>query len=292
MCGLGPVLFTGRLNTNETLKAGGRGATSGRGHQRLRHALIVGQFTLAMTLLAGAGFFVRGAAYMLHDHYGWNADNVVQAEIAMPSSGDRSGAAIVAFHKRLLEEVQALPGVSAASVSYGLPYIGLRGDGRYAVEGHDPSAQSEVPAKLNGVTSAYFDVTGTRLLAGRFFTGADTTGAPSVAIINDAMARTLFPGGNAVGARIRDTSADAAAWMEIVGVVGDVRSIDVGQPPASYQLYQPAAQDPHREFVLAVRATGPGASAHRRNPGNRHLGARSRPHRSGVDAGQRHAWKR
>ena len=218
------MLFTGRLNTNETLKAGGRGATSGRGHQRLRHALIVGQFMLAMTLLAGAGFFLRGAGYLLHDHYGWNADNVVQAEISMPSSRDRSGAAIVAFHKRLLDEVQALPGVSAASVSYGLPYVGLRGNGRYAIEGRDPSATGEVPAKLNGITPDYFEVTGTRLLAGRYFTNADTTGAPGVAIINDAMARTLFAGGNAVGARIRDTDADAPAWMEIVGVVGDVRS--------------------------------------------------------------------
>ena len=261
MCGLGPVLFTGRLNTNETLKAGGRGATSGRGHQRLRHTLIVGQFMLAMTLLAGAGFFLRGAGYLLHDHYGWNADNVVQAEISMPPSRDRSGAAIVAFHKRLLDEVQALPGVSAASVSYGLPYVGLRGNGRYAIEGRDPSATGEVPAKLNGITPDYFEVTGTRLLAGRYFTNADTTGAPGVAIINDAMARTLFAGGNAVGARIRDTDADAPAWMEIVGVVGDVRSLDVAQPPASYQLYQPAAQDPHRDFVLAVRTSGPGANS-------------------------------
>ena len=84
--------------------------------------------------------------------------------------------------------------MSAASVSYGLPYIGLRGDGRYAVEGRDPSATGEVPAKLNGITSAYFEVTGTRLLAGRYFTAADTAGAPGVAIINDAMARTLFRG--------------------------------------------------------------------------------------------------
>jgi predicted permease len=260
MCGLGPVLFTGRLNTNETLKAGGRGATGGRGHQRLRHALIVGQFTLAMTLLAGAGFFVRGVTYMLHDHYGWNAENVVQAEISMPSARERPSAAIVAFHKQLLERVQGLPGVSKASISYGLPYIGLRGNGRYAVEARDPSAENEVPAKLNGVTPAYFDVTGTRLLGGRFFTDADTTGSPDVAIINDAMARTLFPGGNAVGARLRDSTADNAAWMEIVGVVGDVRSIDVAQPPASYQLYQPAAQDPHSDFTLAVRVSGPGAS--------------------------------
>ena len=70
ICGIGPAVFTGRINTNETLKSGGRGATAGRGHQRLRHALIVGQFALAMMLLAGAGFFIRGAANLLTEHYG------------------------------------------------------------------------------------------------------------------------------------------------------------------------------------------------------------------------------
>ena len=67
ICGIGPALFTSRINTNDTLKSGGRAATAGRGHQRLRYALIVGQFALAMILLAGAGFFVRGAANLLDD---------------------------------------------------------------------------------------------------------------------------------------------------------------------------------------------------------------------------------
>ena len=64
-----------------------------------------------------------------------------------------------------------------------------------------------------------------------------------VAIVNETMARTLFPAGNAIGSRIGD-AAEAPAWMEIVGVVADVRSIDVAQEPASFQLYQPIAQDP------------------------------------------------
>ncbi len=262
MCGLGPVLFTGRLNTNETLKAGGRGATSGRGHQRLRHALIVGQFMLAMTLLAGAGFFVRGAAYMLHDHYGWNADNVVQAEISMPSSRDRSGAAIVAFHKLLLDEVQALPGVSAASVSYGLPYLGLRGDGRYAVEGRDPSATRRSAGQVERHHVRLFR--------------SHRDAAPRRQVFHrcryDRSARCRDhqrrDGANALpGWQCASAPASAMrvltprrGWKSSALSATCDRSTSDNRPPA-ISCINPRRRIRIRDFVLAVRAAGPGASS-------------------------------
>ena len=205
ICGIGPALFTSRINTNDTLKSGGRAATASRGHQRLRYALIAGQFALAMILLAGAGFFVRGAANMLTTTMGWNADRVVQGQIALPEARYRDGEAINAFHRACIERVQPLPGVTAASVSYGLPYMGLNGQGRYVVEArHRSDAAPSSRSKVNGITPSYFEVTGTRLVAGRSFTDADTASSPKVAIVNETMARTLFPGGNALGARIGD----------------------------------------------------------------------------------------
>ena len=134
ICGIGPALFTSRINTNDTLKSGGRAATASRGHQRLRYALIVGQFALAMILLAGAGFFMRGAANLLTTDLGWNADQVVQGNIALPEARYPDDDAINRFHRRLIERVQQLPGVTAVSVSYGLPYMGLNGQGRYVAE--------------------------------------------------------------------------------------------------------------------------------------------------------------
>jgi putative ABC transport system permease protein len=256
LCGIGPALFTGRISTNETLKSGGRGTTADRRQQRVRHALIIGQFALAMTLLAGAGFFIRGAANLLTEHYGWNAEQVVQGDIALPSARYPGGESITAFHRRLIERVQQLPGVTTVSVSYGLPYVGLRGDGRFTVDVPGTAGRGpEFPAKWNGITPSYFDVTGTRLVAGRFFTDADTSSSLRVAIVNETMARTLFPAGAALGARIGG-AAEKPEWMEVVGVVADVRSIDVAQAPSSFQLYKPAAQDPRHDFVVAARTAG------------------------------------
>ena len=195
LCGIGPAVFTGRISTNETLKSGGRGTTADRRQQRVRHALIIGQFALAMTLLAGAGFFIRGAANLLTEHYGWNAEQVVQGDISLPSTRYPGGESITAFHRRLIERVQQLPGVTTVSVSYGLPYVGLRGDGRFVVDAPGTAGRGpEFPAKWNGITPSYFDVTGTRLVAGRSFNDADTSSSLKVAIINETMARTLFPG--------------------------------------------------------------------------------------------------
>jgi predicted permease len=261
ICGIGPALFASRINTNDTLKSGGRAATASRGHQRLRYALIAGQFALAMILLAGAGFFVRGATNLLATDLGWNADRVVQGQIALPEARYPNGDAINLFHRRLIDRVQQLPGVTAASLSYGLPYMGLNGQARYVAEVGTPRGRgSEFSSKVNGITPSYFEVTGTRLVTGRFFNHADTASSLKVAIVSETLARTLFPAGNALGSRIGDPG-ESPAWMEIVGIVADVRSIDVAQEAASFQLYLPIAQGPLPNFMIAVRTAGVAAGS-------------------------------
>jgi predicted permease len=265
LCGLAPALFAGRMRANDTLKTGGRGTTTSRRQARIRHALIATQFALALILLAGAGFFLRGADNLLKEHFGWSAERVVQADVALPDKTYPDGRTINAFHTRLLERVGRLPGVESATVSYGLPYLGLRGQGLYLAEGVGPGQGGQaLLAKLNGVSPHYFDVTGTRLMAGRAFNEADTAASPRVAILSESMAQALFPGGRAIGGRVGERAEGAAAvWMEVVGVVADVRSIDVAEAASAFQLYQPTTQDPHSRFMLAVRTTAeaPGAIA-------------------------------
>ena len=256
LCGIGPALFTGRISTNETLKSGGRGTTADRRQQRVRHALIIGQFALAMTLLAGAGFFIRGAANLLTEHYGWNAEHVVQGDISLPSTRYPDGESITAFHRRLIERVQQLPGVTTVSVSYGLPYVGLRGDGRFVVEaagtaGRRPGIPGQVERHHAVVLRRHRNASRRRSIVHRrrhvvVSQGRDRQrddGADAV------------PGGHALGARIGDAT-ETPDWMEVVGVVADVRSIDVAQAPSSFQLYQPAAQDPRHDFMVAARTAG------------------------------------
>jgi predicted permease len=257
-CGIAPASFTGRISTNDTLKSGGRSATAARAHIRVRNVFIAGQFALAMILLAGAAFFVRGTMQMLSQHYGWNAERVVQAEFVLPTGRYPADEDIVAFQPRVIERLARIPGVESVSVSYGLPFMGLRGTGHYV---GDVEGTPGLTAKINGVSPRYFDVTGTRLAAGRVFNEHDTAASTRVAIISESMARQLFPGGNPLGRRVASAGSETRAWMEVVGVVADVRSIDVAQEPAPFQLYRPTTQDPHRGWTLAVRiaAGSPGA---------------------------------
>ena len=158
----------------------------------------------------------------------------------------------IAFQQRAIERLMRIPDVEAASVSYGLPYMGLRGIAHYV--GDADEAGPAVTARINGITPSYFEVTGTRLIAGRTFATTDTHTSPRVAIISDSMARRLFGNRNAVGRRVAAASTERGPWMEVVGVVSDVRSIDFAQEPAPHQLYQPTTQDPRRGLMLALRA--------------------------------------
>jgi predicted permease len=252
LCGVGPALFARRVVPNDALKTGGRGATAAKGHVRARYVFLVGQFALALLLVAGAAFFLRGTSQMLTQSYGWTIDGVVQADLSLPTERYGTDDDVVAFQRRAVARLEAIPGVIAASLSYGLPYKGLRGTNHYVGDG----GREPVTAKINGISPAYFQVTGTRLAAGRLFTPADTTSSPKVAIVSEAMARRLFPDGRPLGRRVRAAGGDAGAWIEVVGVVADVRSIDLAQEPAPFQLYQPTAQDPRRDVVLAVRVDG------------------------------------
>jgi putative ABC transport system permease protein len=257
-CSVAPALFTSRVSTSDTLKSGGRGATTARGHVRARNAFLVGQFALAMILLAGAAFFVRGAVLMWSQQYGWSADGVTQAEFELPAERYPEDADIIDLQQRAIERLRRTPGVESASISYGLPYMGLRGTAHYV---GDTAEATPVTAKINGISPSYFDVTGTRLVAGRVFNDTDTAASPRVAIISESMAHRLFPDGSALGTRVASADGDPRRWMEIVGVVADVRSIDFAKEPAPFQLYQPTTQDPRRALMLAVRvgAGAPGA---------------------------------
>ncbi len=252
--GIVPALFAMRVDVNNALKSGTRGATVGRGHQRLRHALVIGQFAMAMILLASAGFLVRGAENQLRQNLGWNSDHVAQGYFELPTVKYAGIKQILAFHRHALEQLEQLPGVKAASLSYTL---GLFGPRQYVVEGRESPAKGfESSANFNGITPAYFEVTGTRLLNGRMFNASDSPTSTKVTIINECMARTLFPNDNPIGHRIAQVDSEKENWMEIVGVVNDVSSSGLYQPPVPFQVYHPLFQEPWQGATIAIRTTG------------------------------------
>ena len=255
--GLAPALFALRLDLNATLKSGGRGATGGRGHQRLRSVLIVGQFALALVMLTGAGLFIRGLDDLNNRRQGWESDHLVTGTILLPTARYADATAIATFQRLALERLNALPGVATASLAYSQPFFTWSDTRKFLVEGHElPEPGREPAALINGVSPGYFSAVGTPLLAGRTFTDRDITGAARVFIISETMARGLFGNQNPIGRRIAHSGGSTPEWGEIVGVVGEVKSIFPDAVPVTHQLYLPMAQEPRAYNEIAVLTTG------------------------------------
>ena len=260
--GLAPALFALRLNLNDTLKSGARGTTGGRGHQRFRHGLIVGQFALAMVLLAGAALFIRGLDELNHRRAGWESEHLITGDIILPAAGYPDAERITAFHRLTVERLEALPGVAAASISSFTPFFPWYDSRRYVVGGRELPERGQEPAAIvNSVSPRYFETVGTRVLAGRAFTERDTLTAPKVFIISQAMAAGLFGQENPLGRRLAQAGVEPAQWGEIVGVAANMIPVLPDPGPVTWQLYQPMAQEPRARNEIAVRTTGVASSA-------------------------------
>ena len=260
--GLAPALFALRLNANDTLKSGARGATSSPGHRRFRHALIVAQFALAMVLLAAAAVFIRGLDELNNRRAGWSSEHLLTGTVVLPSAKYPTPEKISAFHRVTLERLRALPGVASASISSSTPFFDWPDARKYVVEGRElPQPGHEPTAVVNNVTPGYFETVGTRVLAGRSFEARDTADSPRVFIINQTMAASLFGHENPIGRRLAHVGSGEPQWGEIVGIAVDVKSVMPETRAVNYQLYQPLAQEPRAYNEIAVRTAGVAPSA-------------------------------
>ena len=255
--GLAPALFALRLNVNDTLKSGARGMTGGRGHQRFRHILIVGQFALAMILLAGAALFARGLAELNNTRAGWESEHLVTGTVVLPAAAYGDADKINTFHRLTLQHLESIPGVASASISSFTTFFNWGDIRKYLVEGRElPKPGNEPAAVVNSVSARYFDTFGTRLVAGRAFNERDTATSSRVFIISQTTAVGLFGNENPIGRRLAQAGSANLQWGEIVGVAADVKSVMPDPGPVIFQLYQPMAQDPRPYNEIAVRTTG------------------------------------
>jgi putative ABC transport system permease protein len=160
------------------------------------------------------------------------------------------------FYDRVLERTAAIPGVRAVGLSQRVPLTRGNPQDNIVAEGHEPKpGEPVVVSNVRQVTPGYFAALGTPLLEGRTFTASDGPGAPRVAMVDETFARRFWPGGTAIGKRIKhqgDTSA--TAWHTIVGVVPNVRHTGLGEEQ-SLQVYEPYAQYTHWTMYLVVRAS-------------------------------------
>lgn len=257
--GLMPGLIAARTNVNQTLKQGGRGSSGDRTKHRMRQFLVVAELALALALLAGAGFFVRGIQRLQSRPSGWRTTELMTGHVVLPWNSYTTNEKMSATIERMETELASLPGVDHAAVSIDLPIFGFSGVSRFLVAGQPRPEKGQEPRLLSErISPDLLATTGIPLLAGRNFTGRDRDGAPPVMLINRAMAEALWPKGDAIGHRI-GTLVDPKKpdWREIVGIVGDVKFVrHQGSGEPLFQTYHPVAQDPDHYLAFTLHGTG------------------------------------
>ncbi len=255
--GLFPALQTSRPNLNDTLKdSGQRGSQMGRGGNRAGSLFIVSEIALSFMLLVGAGLLIKSFLHLRDISPGFNPDNVLAMRLTLPPGKYKQGEPRAQIFKQLIDQVKATPGVKSAAAVLSLP---LGGDtfnlGRGLIrEGRPMTAEEQTNARHLAVTPDYFQTLEIPLKAGRTFTEQDTLDTTKVVIINETLARRLWPNENPIGSRFMIWRDEKFA-REVVGVVGDTKvSLD---KEAGNQMYVPYAQDPTwASMSLVVRTNG------------------------------------
>jgi len=238
--GLAPAVRLARTDLQTVLR-GARDA-SHTGHLRLRSALLIAQVALSVVLLVGAGLFVRSFAALSATALGFDDANLVTIEVDLPYSRYADRPQQIAFYDRFIERVRALPGVVNAAGTIEPPGGGYGMTFSFGIDGRAAQNESgrEDPAELRAVTPGYFDVLGQRVLRGRAFNEYDHADAAPVAMISESLARKHWPGEDPIGRRVAFQPGESR-WLEIVGIVADVRLASPDREPVP-ALYIPHAQ--------------------------------------------------
>ena len=254
--GLAPALEASRGVHHEILKEGGRGASEGRASQRLRKLFVVAEAALAILLLTGSGLLLRSFVKLLHVDPGFRPENVLTAQIALPTAKYPKPEQQRAFFQELVTRAQRLPGAQAAGAISNLPLGGSPSSGSVTVDSPLLGPQDLPPeADLRVVTPGFFRAMGIPLLAGRYIDERDTDTAAPVGVIDETMAAAYWPSESALGKRIKLGGQESnAAWMSIVGVVRHVHYRTL-EARSRVQLYWPEAQRPAGFMALAIRAS-------------------------------------
>ena len=254
-----PAWLSSRVDVNQALRENSRGSTSGRGHNRLRNILIVGEVAFALVLLAGAGLFLRGLGRFAHLDPGWRVDGLVMAQIRPQGSNYANDTQRRTFLQQLEERVAAIPGAQQVALSRSLPIWSFNSSGPVIIEGQPEPEAGKLPEVFSEAVSAgYFDTLGVRLLEGRSFSNTDAPEHPQVTIINESMAKRFWPNQSAIGKRIGRQGQDPQ-WIEVVGVVNDVGfPASLGDPYTRLQSFRPLAQSTFGgSWAILIRSTSP-----------------------------------
>jgi len=248
--GLMPALQASRSNPSEFLKEGERGTTVNRG--RTRAALVVAEVGLSLVLLVGAGLLVKSFARLMDVNPGFDPDHLLTFNLALPPSTDP--ARQLTFYQQVLERLQALPGVQSVGAVSRLPLAGGNSSRSFNVAGGEKGYEADIRVS----TPDYFRTMGIPLLKGRNFNESDFGSSPNLAVVNDALARSVFPGQDPIGKQINHFGPDNLA-LQIIGVVGNVRHVGLDTAPRA-EIYQLLGQAQWPSMFVAIRSAASDAT--------------------------------
>jgi putative ABC transport system permease protein len=258
--GLAPARHAWRVNLRDALNEGSRGSAT-QAMLRTRSALVVVEVAFAMVLLVGAGLLIRSFERLSSISPGFSSDHLLLSDLPVSANTYREAPARMNFFDQVLEKTRALPGVKSAGATSFLPLSGGGGILHFNIRGRPPKSPHDyVHANYRAITAGYLETLQIPLLAGRSLQPADREDAPAVVLINAAMAKTFFANQSPLGQRIQigGEPNTVAPWMEIVGVVGDVKESLAND--VSAEMYVPLRQAdkvlPVFLASIAVRTSG------------------------------------
>ncbi|MGH9774453.1 MAG: ABC transporter permease [Candidatus Acidiferrales bacterium] len=257
--GLIPAIQAARQGFAANLKEGSQGSGAGMRQARLQQALVVSEFAMCLVLMIGAALLLRSFGNLLQVQPGFESANVLIARTWLPVPNDPKTNIYAPPEKRdalmreLLRRANSIPGVEQTALgnSGSVPLAGRQNIFPFSIEDRPLQANENLVADFAFVSPDYFRVLGIPLRSGRAFAETDDEKAPGVVLINESMARTYWPGENAIGKRLKPGQRPNTPWSTIVGIVADMKadSLDI---PSAPEVYFPAyANGPYDMVVFA-----------------------------------------
>jgi len=254
--GLAPALHAGRLNLQEALRDGARGSGQSGKRARVRNGLVILEVAMALILLVGASLFVRSFLNLRSASPGFDTAPLLTARFFMTGDGYATREQRAQRVEDIMRRIESLPGVVTAFASNFVPLDAGGGSGKAIVDGRTFVKGEEPTILFMAVTAHLYKTIGLPILKGRDFTDGEGTGNTPVAIINETMAKRLWPGKEAVGGRFHLTDSDEAQdWFTVIGVAPDIRMFNMDDDRPDFAVaYVPYRYGSFANIGVTIRA--------------------------------------
>ena len=221
----------------------------------LRSSLVAGQVAVSVVLLCVAGLMLRTLVNLRSTNTGYRAEHVFYAVTVLPASQYGQFEERQLFFSKALDNLRSTPGVESAGVSTGFPFVGQYDDVKAQSEGMFNGGNAGIDADSNDVSSGYLEAMGVRLIRGRLIAKTDTRDAPKVVVVDEDLARALWPGESPIGQMINVDDPAKPVWRRVVGVLAPMRniSLDMAARPG---VFIPADQSTGYVNFVVVKSLG------------------------------------